>query len=236
MSTFLKSRSGYNTCVSICEPTPRKMATSLKRALASSEYAELRLDFLAPADVPPTLELVTPYMHRCVCTLRPKADRGRFAGNEDERLSIIKLVAEYSPMLLDVEIDTIRTSASLRRYLDRAGAHILVSWHDFGRTPPIAFLRRRLATMSRYSNIVKIVTMARNAQDPARVLGLYASAKRTRLVAFCMGDKGRASRVLSLYLGSPFAYVSMGPPAAPGQLGLHEMRRLLPQGNAISFK
>ena len=230
MSTSSKSRPARGTCATIPARSPRTMLSALRRALDSSEFAELRLDFLRPADVPEALELATPYLHRCVCTLRPVSEGGSFEGRESERISVLKLAAEYSPMLLDVEMGTMRSSAPLRSYLRRTGTRILVSWHDFEKTPPAGSLRRRLAAMSRYSDIVKIVTMARGVHDSSRVLALYASAGRTELVAFCMGDHGQASRVLCMCLGSPFTYVSTGRPAAPGQLSLERMRRLMPPG------
>jgi 3-dehydroquinate dehydratase I len=38
-----------------------------------------------------------------------------------------------------------------------------------------------------------------------------------------MGDYGRMSRILCTRLGSPFTYVSLGKPVAPGQFSLDEM-------------
>jgi len=231
-----KSERAYATCATVAEPTPRRMAASLRRALARSEYAELRLDRLAPDEVPHALALAAPRLRRCVCTLRPRSEGGEFSGGEDERVSIIKLAAEYSPMLLDVELRTLAARAGLRRYLARAGARVLASWHDFESTPPAGALRSRLASMSRYSGHAKVVTMARGPADAARVLSLYSSAGRTRLVAFCMGEAGRASRVLCLCLGSPFTYASLGAPVAPGQMGIGELRRLLPARGPEHFK
>lgn len=229
MNTSSKNKPAYGTCVTISASTPRRMLLSLKRALAKSDYAEIRLDFLAPRDVPAALDLLAPHMGRCVCTLRPKREGGKFCNPEPERVSMLKLVAEYSPMLIDVEFDTIRSNVGLRKYISRTRTGVLVSWHNFERTPTPAMLRRKLAAMSRYSQTVKIVTMAKSAHDSASVLGLYAHVKKTRLIAFCMGNKGRVSRVLSLYLGCPFAYVSMGKPVAPGQFSLREMLKFLPR-------
>lgn len=223
-----KSDRAYATCVPVAEPTPRRMASSLRRALRVSEYAELRLDFLGAGEVPAALALAAPHMARCVCTLRPRWEGGRFGGTEDERVSILKLAAELSPMLLDVELRTLSSRPALRSYLARAGARVMASWHDFSSTPPTGVLRSRLAAASRHAGHAKIVTAARAAADPARVLSLYASAGPTRLVAFCMGEAGRASRVLCLALGSPFTYASLGAPVAPGQVPVGELRRLLP--------
>ena len=97
--------------------------------------------------------------------------------------------------------------------------------------------------MGELAPYVKIVTTATGAADPARVLSLYGAARRLGrgsgagaagragegggggkgrrrpwLVAFAMGEMGRMSRVLCLYLGSPYTYVSLGGAAvAPGQ-------------------
>ncbi|EPA04704.1 hypothetical protein BG20_I2588, partial [Candidatus Nitrosarchaeum limnium BG20] len=40
-------------------------------------------------------------------------------------------------------------------------------------------------------------------------------------------DSGRISRVLCLYLGSPYTYVSLGKPVAPGQFSLDEMKKII---------
>lgn len=236
MNTSSKNNLAYRTCVSITETSPRKTRASLKRALARSEHAEIRFDFLAPSDVPETLELISPYMKRCICTLRPKSEGGKFSGHESERISILKLIAEYSPMLLDVEFNTIRSNLALRRYISRTKTKILVSWHDFKRTPSIGILRGKLDAMSKYSKTVKIVTMAKNVRDSSMVLSLYADTRKIKLIAFCMGDEGRHSRILSLYLGSPFVYVSMGKPVAPGQFSLAEINKFIPRSRTISFK
>jgi len=42
-----------------------------------------------------------------------------------------------------------------------------------------------------------------------------------------MGDHGRMSRILCLYLGSPYTYVSLGKPIAPGQFSLNEVKSIV---------
>jgi len=42
-----------------------------------------------------------------------------------------------------------------------------------------------------------------------------------------MGDFGRISRILCLYLGSPFTYVSLGKAIAPGQFSLTEVKSIV---------
>ena len=97
----------YKTCVSIAENDPKKLVTVVKRALEKSDFAEIRFDFLKPKDVPDVLELVKKQLTKCVCTLRPKNEGGKFVGSESERKSIIKLIAEYNPFLLDIEFNAL---------------------------------------------------------------------------------------------------------------------------------
>ena len=80
--------------------------------------------------------------------------------------------------------------------------------------------------MSKFSSTVKIVTTANNTDDATRLLELYSKKDKTNLISFAMGDSGRISRILCLYLGSPFTYVSLGKPVAPGQFSLDEVRKI----------
>ncbi|RJQ24993.1 type I 3-dehydroquinate dehydratase [Candidatus Parcubacteria bacterium] len=215
----------YKTCVSITETTPRRLKETLYDALKKSEYAEIRFDFLRPETVPEALQLVKKHLRRCVCTLRPKAEGGRFQGNEAERASILKLIAEYNPYLIDIEYSTLSKNKELLNYVRKTGTPILVSWHDFRKTPPFSRLAEKLQQMKKISKHVKIVTTASSVVDTTTVLSLYRK-QNSNLVAFAMGDFGRISRILCLYLGSPYTYVSLGRPVAPGQFSLDEVKSL----------
>lgn len=217
----------HKTCVSVVEKTPKKLFTTLKKALKKSDYAEIRFDFLKPIQVPEALELSKKYLKKTVCTLRPKSEGGRFSGSEKERISIIKLIAEYNPHLLDVEFNTLTKDRSLFNYIKKTKTDVLVSWHDFKKTPDIGFLEKRFRQMSKFSSNVKIVTTAKDVSDASRVLSLYGMAKKTKLIAFAMGDLGKISRILCLYLGSPFTYVSLGKAVAPGQFSLSEIKSII---------
>ena len=222
MSTSWKSSSGpgYDTCVTVSDATPRGMVASLRNALGVSRYAELRLDFLAPDDVREVLDASGDLLGRCVCTVRPRSEGGRFRGTEDERMGLLRLVAGYGPYRLDVEYESMRGGG-----LD-LDCDILVSWHDFDGTPDMPDLEGRMREMSGISPHVKIATAARSPGDPARVLSLYGGAGDTELVAFCMGEMGRISRLVCLYLGAPYTYVYLDRPVAQGQYSLADIREL----------
>ena len=217
----------FKTCVSIAEKTPKKLSQVLKKALKESDFAELRFDFLTPSQVPEALELTKKELKRTVCTLRPKSEGGKFLGTERERISILKLIAEYNPYLLDIEYNTIRKNKELGKYIKKTKTDVLVSWHDFEKTPSVDALLKRLNDMKKFSKFVKIVTSAKKATDASYVLSLYARAKGIKLITFAMGDHGRISRILCLYLGSPFTYVSLGKAVAPVQFSLKEIKKII---------
>ncbi len=217
----------YKTCVSIAQKTPKGLKKIVKKALKKSDYVEIRFDFLKPAEVPKALELLKNDLKKSVCTLRPKSEGGKFSGVEKERIAILKLIAEYNPFLLDVEFNSLKKNKTLVKYLKKTKTPILVSWHDFKKTPNIATLNRVLEQMAKFSKNIKIVTNAKTIVDPSYVLSLYGRASSLSLIAFAMGDFGRMSRILCLYLGSPFTYVSLGKPIAPGQFSLNEVKSII---------
>jgi len=214
----------YKTCVSIAEKNPKKIKRLLKNALLKSEYAEIRLDFVNPSEIPNVLQNIKEKISRCVCTLRPKNEGGKFSGKENERISILKLISEYNPFLLDVEFNTLKKDQKLRQYLKKSNTDILVSWHDFKKTPSMDRLNSRLTEMKKLSNFVKIVTVAKSISDTSRIMSLYNRSSKIKLIAFTMGEQAKFSRILCLHLGSPYTYVSLGKAIAPGQFSLDDMK------------
>jgi 3-dehydroquinate dehydratase-1 len=217
----------YKTCVSIAESKPRKLQQTMRIALKKSDLIEIRFDFLNAEDIPQVLENIKKDMKKIVCTLRPKSDGGKFTGNEKERISIIKLIAEYSPFLLDVEFNTMKQDKNLVKYLKKTKVNLLISDHDFKKTSNLTQLKKKFNKMTKFSQYIKIVTTANSTDDASRVLQLYKKKGKINLVAFAMGDAGRFSRILSLYLGSPFMYVSLGKPIAPGQFSVDEIIKII---------
>ena len=216
----------YKTCVSIAEKTPYKIKKTLKIALKKSDYVEVRFDFLKSEQVPEAIEIIKKDLKKIVCTLRPKTEGGKFSGNEKERVNILKLIAEYNPFLLDVELNTLKRNSSLRRYLKSTKTNLLVSWHDFKKTPSSTELKKKMKQMSKFSSNVKIVCTAKSTDDSNRMLELYSKKGKNNLISFAMGDFGRISRILCLYLGSPYTYVSLGKPVAPGQFSVDEVKKI----------
>jgi 3-dehydroquinate dehydratase-1 len=136
-------------------------------------------------------------------------------------------LAEQKPMLLDVELDTLQANDDLADFLERQKTPVLVSWHDFQKTPPNDKIADILSEMRVYSNYVKVVTTAKSVTDSLKLLELYDTATGLNPIFFAMGEAGVVSRVMCTIIGNaPFTYASLDNAVAPGQLTVRQMRRL----------
>ena len=190
-----------------------------------ADFAEIRFDFVSSNRMQAAIDAVKGIRSKAVFTLRSKDQGGKFAGSEQERIEWLKKLAQQKPMLLDVELDTIKENDELADFLEKTP--ILVSWHDFQQTPPSDELAHILSEMRIYSHYVKVVTTAKSVEDSLRLLELYESITGLHPVIFAMGDAGIVSRILCTIVGNaPFTYTSLEKAVAPGQLTVKQMRKL----------
>lgn len=149
---------------------------------------------------------------------------------EKRLVAAIEAGAKY----VDVEVDAPRSMAKrVRRAAMENGTVFIRSWHDFEGTAPLPALRSMVGKcLKEGAEIVKIVTMAQCAADAGNMMSLYDGAAPGSLLAFCMGDYGRETRLGCLKKGAPYTYAALdaGDVAAPGQFTADEMRREVYKG------
>ena len=210
-------------CVSIGANTIKELSTSIKKALDLSDFLEIRFDFLDQSEISSSIQIIESIKSRSVFTLRSSEQQGKFTGNKFERLKLLKMLYDTNPMLLDVEYDTITTDQSINNYL-KDKSNVLISWHNFFSTPSDEYLEKKIYEMKKFSNNIKLVTMATTIKDSLRLLNLYDKFQDINLITFAMGNCGIISRILCTFYGSPFTYGSLEKSIAPGQLSVIEMR------------
>jgi 3-dehydroquinate dehydratase-1 len=214
-------------CVSVATGSIDDMKRQLERAFAlGADLVEVRLDYFVPGDIMAAASALGEDKSRAVFTLRPEGQGGKFAGTEEERMKLLRKLAELRPMLLDVELSTLQSNDNLADYLELASVPTLVSWHDFEKTPSKDELARIVTEMRLYGNYVKVVTTARSVDDSLRLLELYDGALGLHPIIFAMGEAGVMTRVLAPLYGAPYTYAALEKAVAPGQLTLEQMRLL----------
>jgi 3-dehydroquinate dehydratase-1 len=229
----------HNTCLSkICVSIAARNIEQLKMQINQAfsfgaDYVEIRFDFLNLSDMNEALSIANQVNRKAVYTLRSPEQGGQFKGNTSERIACLEKLSSSMPMLLDVELDTIKSNDNLAHYLGEQNASLLISWHDFEKTPSNAQLTRTLYEMRKYSQNVKIVTTAQKTEDSLSLLELYENSLGLNLIAFAMGEAGVISRLLCVIIGSaPFTYASLEKAISPGQLTIKQMRKLYDRINA----
>jgi 3-dehydroquinate dehydratase I len=189
------------------------------------------------ADLQGALEIVKGISNRAVFTLRSVKHKGKFTGNNEDRIFWFKQLSLTQPMLLDVELETLLDDDELVDFFSEQKTRILVSWHDFEKTPTNYELLEMLGQMRIYSNYVKVVTAAQTVHDCIRLLDLYDVATELNLISFAMGELGILSRILcTIYGNAPFTYASLEEAIAPGQLTIQQMRKLFHRIDLCSGK
>lgn len=167
--------------------------------------------------------------------MRPPADGERPEEAERRRVDLLIDAVELGAEFVDIELATDeRLRKALLAQLARRGfrTSLIVSHHDFRRTPS---LRRLKGIYDRCTDagaaVVKVVTAAVRPEDNLRILELVAHARRKcqPIVAFCMGEAGRVSRLAAPLLGTEFGFACLRTDegSAPGQFTVEEMRRTL---------
>ena len=205
----------------ICTSLQHKNLDALFEALETTEMAEIRLDR---------------------CPLSPDDIEGLF-GSSDVPLVATCRIAEVLADLqradgipdtekgryLDLEIEApAPMSKRLRKAALENGTIVIRSYHDFTGTPSREKLAETISQCREFgAEVVKIVTTAQCEADVQTVLSLYEDFDR--LIAFCMGEAGRQSRLDCLAKGAPYTYAAFteDEATAPGQWTTASMEKAL---------
>lgn len=217
----------------ICVPLANKDLEQIYQALERPEVemAEIRLDS-CHLDSAAMEELFSETDKPLIATFR-LADQSQAAEAESKLLSAINAGAEY----IDLDIDAPAMMCKrLRREAREAGTLLIRSFHDFEGTDSTRSLSAVVEkALHLGADIVKIATTAQSEADVAKVQKLYELFPPENLIAFCMGDKGRSSRLICLKEGAPFSYASFSSAdaTAPGQIPAAEMFKAV-YGGSVS--
>ena len=224
-------------CDMICTVIQHRNLQEILDILEHCEMAEIRLDrcSLSDNDIRLCFSSDVPLVATCrvgeVLVSDSSLNSVSASMVAEKRLvAAIEAGARY----VDVEVDAPRSMAKrVRRAAMENGTVFIRSWHDFEGTAPLPVLRSMVdRCLKEGAEIVKIVTMAQCAADAGNMMSLYDGAAPGSLLAFCMGDYGRETRLGCLKKGAPYTYAASdaGDVAAPGQFTADEMRREVYKG------
>ncbi|MEK7270266.1 MAG: type I 3-dehydroquinate dehydratase [Planctomycetota bacterium] len=213
---------------------------SLRSACPEHDYAcdvvEVRLDEMG-SDTPGWLrdcKAIEAAGYPVILTLRLAIEGGKWSQPDEKREDVLAAALD-SLACIDVEL-TSKLCPSLCRQARELKKYIIVSSHDFQRTPTLATLKDVLHRILEIPfAIPKISTMVTDDGDVDTLMKLVELRDIGPACIIGMGSKGTRTRVLFPVLGSCLAYGYIDSPSAPGQLPAsiltQQIRQLLPRYN-----
>lgn len=203
-------------CVSITEETFEKCLYALK----GIDFAEIRIDKMA-VEVEDVKKIFNQHP-KLIATCRP----GRVDDKKRKELLLVAIEAGAAFVDVEVESDDEYKNTIIEKARS-AGCRIIVSYHNFEKTPQRVELEHILNwCFDSGADIAKIACRVNSEKDNARLLGLLNETRS--LVVVGIGDKGKISRVVAPLLGSPFTYASLiaGKETAEGQIDKETLKRI----------
>ena len=237
----------------ICTTIQNLTLEQIYEALDGCEMAEIRLDRcnLDPKEIAELFTSDVPLVATCriseVAATEPSLQDLPQQSREIKAMQMAEKrlirAIEAGARYVDVEIEAQKQmSKRVRGAAHENGTVFIRSYHDFEGTDSFEALKAVVEKCVYHgADMVKIVTMAHSQADVDKVMALYSWCREEKasgndrigaladggLIAFCMGEAGRGSRLDALRHGAPYTYASLseGESAAPGQWPAAEMAK-----------
>jgi len=213
-------------CGVLAAPTARELRRLLAVAMRETPTAEIRLDWLKNDTERHAflkwLKAHRPRRAQLIATCRRRVGGGEFAGDANEELYWLMQAREAGCTWCDLEVETLRELPGKSVHGYAVPEKVLLSMHDFRRTP--VFPRKLAVPAKGGARAIKVAAMVRSVSDSARILKLARSSRD--VVAIAMGEIGLPARVLALREGSALAYAPVAAATAPGQIPLRDLKGL----------
>lgn len=216
-------------CVPLCAATPDALRNEAGKAAVSADMLEWRMDHYeeASADALGKGALVireTIGELPLLATFRTAEEGGcRSISSSDYHALYAALIERKACDLIDLELTqeepVIRALIAMAH---DAGIKVVISSHDFAKTPSLEAMTGRLRRMQQLgADIAKLAVMPQDELDVLRLLEASVRAHRcldVPLITMAMGVLGTISRLSGETFHSAVTFASMGKGSAPGQL------------------
>ncbi len=212
-------------CIPITATTMRNALLDISKAEKLADIIELRIDYIKDLDLK---KLLSKPKKPVIVTCRKRAEAGRFKGTEMERLSLLKQAILLNADYVDIELSVGRKTIK-QLIKNKRKTKIIISTHNF-RCTDKNLAKALDKSIKLNADIVKIAAKANYIYDNIKMFELIKIAKNKNkpIIALCMGEKGRLSRILAPMFGSylTFASLSKGKESASGQITVKQLKKI----------
>ena len=168
-----------------------------------------------------------------LATFRTAKEGGQRPISEEGYARVIRTLAESGLVdLMDIEAFTgDELVGELIAFCHEKGVKVVLSNHDFDKTPPEAELVARLEKMEELgADLSKIAVMPRSPEDVLTLLSATRARSRAAarpVVTMSMGALGAVSRLSGEVFGSALTFGSAARASAPGQVEAGKLAQAL---------
>jgi 3-dehydroquinate dehydratase/shikimate dehydrogenase len=216
-------------CIALGFPDTETLLNHARKEYDAGErFFEFRIDYLPSPDQ--GIAAIKKFLSRhadctILATCRRHQNHGKFNGSVEEQVRILEAAIDAGARGVEIEIESAENCLERLQTL-RSQAYLLLSYHNYGGTPPLESVLRRMARIP--ADGYKLVTTARKPSDNYRVLGLARANSKTPMVLLAMGETGFPTRVLSTAFGGLYTYAAPNAAegTAAGQVSARQLRHL----------
>ncbi|ACO03546.1 MULTISPECIES: type I 3-dehydroquinate dehydratase [Persephonella] len=154
-------------------------------------------------------------------TVRSVEEGGLKDLKDSERIELFEAVSDYAD-IIDIELRSERLHEDLVKLCRDKEKFLLVSYHDFEKTPSEDEIQE-IIDRSSFGDIIKFAFMVKDVEDVGRILSVTHKNRDKKIVSIGMGDLGKITRVAGFFFGSLITYTYIGESVAPGQIEVKEL-------------
>ena len=234
----------------ICTTIQNRNLEQIYEALEKCEMAEIRLDRcdITEKQIDELFSVDVPLVATCrIAEVAERTDALKDLPEQSRKIRAMQIAErklmraiEAGARYVDVELEAEKQmSKRVRQAAHENGTIFIRSYHDFEGTDSLEALKAIVEKCVYHgADMVKVVTTAKTPEDVDKVLALYdwsrtcsddriAALADGGLVAFCMGEAGKQSRMDCLKAGAPYTYAALTEDevAAPGQWVSEDMMK-----------
>jgi len=182
------------------------------------DIVEIRLDLIG-------IVPLRPLQQPTIVTIRLASEGGKWTKPDEARLPLF-VTALQQATAVDIEYRSplMKQVSALACKHQRA---LIISYHDFDKTPPLAELQQIIRTGANYGTVVKIATLTKTEEDVATLRALFAEQCSASVCLLGMGPLGPRTRTEFPRLGSCLTYGYLDVPIAPGQVSASQLKESL---------
>ncbi len=217
--------------------------TSKTAAEKGADILEIRLDLLRIRDLERAAEIIREIKSEAgipvIATNRSSSEGGKWEGTEEDRTGLLTGLLNYpfflkeGPDAVDIELSASREERDkvIKAAKDH-GKTVIVSSHYFSKTPSPREMKAILEEMFLAgADIAKLAVMPQSMEDVLNLLRVTLDFRNEgkSVCTIAMGKPGKHTRVVAPLYGSVLTYASVesGAAAAPGQLPVDEVKKIM---------